>query len=270
MSRGGEPGVVIRGCGLHTGAPCSVRLSRRAGDLTIRHGDLAARIEDLRVVEGALSTTVEAGGLRVRTVEHLFAAIGALRVTRGLEIAIDGREVPLVDGGAAVFFDAIAELGIDPSPPRIVVAKDGEITIGESMYGFVRGDRIELEVEIDFGDPRIAKHASWHGDARDFRERIATARTFGFARDVEALMARGLASHVAPESVIVFRDDDVLFAGRPFERDEPARHKLLDLVGDMVVHGGPPRGRVRATRPGHAATNEAMLAALDAGLLVLG
>jgi UDP-3-O-[3-hydroxymyristoyl] N-acetylglucosamine deacetylase len=120
----------------------------------------------------------------------------------------------------------------------------------------------------DFADPRIAKTARWDGDPRDFRERIAAARTFGFAHEVEALAARGLASHVAPESVVVFAPDAVLFSGRPFTADEPARHKLLDLAGDLFVHGGPPIGRVIAHRPGHAATHAAMRDARSMGIVV--
>ncbi len=260
---------VVEGVGLHGGVAGRVRFTRRDGPLAIRRGERVAELGAMGVVDTSLSTTVASGELRVRTVEHMFAALGALGVRTDLEIEIDGPEVPLADGGAAVFFDAITTLGIAPSPPRIAVARDGRIVVRESVYDFARSDRTELEVIVDYDDARLAKHASWHGDAADFRARIATARTFGFARDVEMLMERGLASHVARESVVVVRDDGILFAGAPFEADEPARHKLLDLVGDMVVHGGPPRGRVKANRPGHAATNEAMLAALDAGLLVL-
>jgi UDP-3-O-[3-hydroxymyristoyl] N-acetylglucosamine deacetylase len=262
--------TTIEGRGLHSGAPARFRLSRRAGPVAIRVGAVAAEIHELTVVAGDRSTTVACGELRVRTVEHLFAALAALRVHRDLEIAIEGSEIPLADGGAAIFFDAIAALDIPASHPRLVIARDGRVQIRDSVYEFVRSERIEIEVQVDFGDPRLATRATWNGDPADFRAHIAIARTFGFAHEVDDLLARGLASHVAPESVVVVCEDRVLSAGRAFEADEPARHKLLDLVGDMYVHGGPPRGRVIATRPGHAATNEAMLAAIDSGLLVLG
>ena len=87
------------------------------------------------------------------------------------------------------------------------------------------------------------------------------------AREVEALAERGLASHVSPESVVMFTPDAVLHSGRPFEDDEPARHKLLDLAGDLFVHGGPPIGRVIAHRPGHAATHAAIAEARSLGMV---
>jgi UDP-3-O-[3-hydroxymyristoyl] N-acetylglucosamine deacetylase len=121
-------------------------------------------------------------------------------------------------------------------------------------------------VELELGDERIAREAAWGGDARDFRERIATARTFCFAHEVEALAKAGLASHVTPEMVVVI-GPEILAAGRPFEADEPARHKLLDLVGDLFLYGGPPRGRVHAYRPGHSSSHVAMRIALERGVV---
>ena len=113
---------------------------------------------------------------------------------------------------------------------------------------------------------RRRRHASWDGAPASFRSSFAPARTFGFFREVASLAERGLASHVAAESVVVI-GDDILSAGRPFSADEPARHKLLDLAGDLYLHGGPPLGRVRAIRPGHAATHEAVRRALETGIL---
>ncbi|HEY8079054.1 MAG TPA: UDP-3-O-acyl-N-acetylglucosamine deacetylase [Labilithrix sp.] len=258
----------IVGRGLHGGAPSSVRFARCDGPAILRSAGCEVAIADLRVLATERSTTLGAGGVRVATVEHLFAALAALGARSGFAIDVDGPEIPLAGGGAAELFDAIASLALPAEPPSIVVARAGEIAVGDARYRFEEGDGVDVEVEVDFDDARLAKHARWRGDAADFRVRIATARTFGFAREVDALLARGLASHVTPESVVVVCEDRVLSAGAPFAADEPARHKLLDLVGDMYAHGGPPRGRVRATRPGHAATNEAMLAALSMGLVV--
>ncbi len=261
----------LEGYGLHTGAPCSMTFSvnRASRDAVLVVGGRAVPIEAWRVAGTDRSTTVEADGLRLATVEHLFAALAASGARRGFAISVAGPELPLADGGAAAFFDAINTFCvIKPESPRLIVTRAGEVAVRDALYVFEEGEGVEVEVEVDFGDPRLARTARWRGDAADFRARIATARTFGFAHEVEDLLARGLASHVTPESVVVVCEDRVLSAGAPFAPDEPARHKLLDLVGDMYAHGGPPRGRVRATRPGHAATNEAMLAALSMGLLV--
>lgn len=258
--------IVVEGQGLHGAAPSSVTFSRIDGPSLLVRGGVDARLDALTARASARSTHVE-GRVSVATVEHLFAAIAALGARRGLRIELDGPEVPLADGGARAFADAILALGIVRGPPRLRVARDADLDVGSSRYAFRCADGVSVEVYVAFDDARIAPHARWDGDPDDFVERIAIARTFGFEREIEELAGRGLASHVSPESVVVFARGAVLAAGRPYAADEPARHKLLDLVGDLGVHGGPPWGAVSATRPGHAATHEAVRRALDAGIL---
>jgi UDP-3-O-[3-hydroxymyristoyl] N-acetylglucosamine deacetylase len=258
---------VIAGQGLHGGAPSRIAFERSPGPITFVQDGHA--ITEPEVVDATRSTTIGRGAVRIGTVEHVLAAFAGLGLHEGVRIVVEGLEMPLGDGCAAGFFDALVALGVEPSPPRLEIVRRAEIAVGESRYVFEPHDGVALEVHVDFDDPRIAKTARWDGDARDFRERIAIARTFGFAHEVEALAAKGLASHVAPESVVVFTPDAVLSAGRPFAADEPARHKLLDLAGDLFVHGGPPRGRVIAFRPGHAATHVAVREARSMGVVSL-
>jgi UDP-3-O-[3-hydroxymyristoyl] N-acetylglucosamine deacetylase len=150
-----------------------------------------------------------------------------------------------------------------------VVTRAATIDVDGSRYAFRPCSGVRVSVAIDFHDPdpRLAPVATWDGEAAEFRSSIAPARTFGFAHEVDALAARGLASHVAPESVVVLAADRILSAGAPFREDEPARHKLLDLIGDLYAHGGPPVGAVEASKPGHAATHEAVRRALADGVL---
>lgn len=265
---------VIAGQGLHTGAPGSVRFARSDGPVLLRANGVDAAIADLRVVDTARSTTVAnaSGSVRIATIEHVFAALGGLGIHAGVAVIVEGREAPLADGGARAYAEALRSLGAGASPSPLRVVRDGVVEAGASRYELRcndagRDDEVELEVAIDFDDARIATSARWCGDAEDFFTRIATARTFGFEHEVPELLARGLASHVSPESVIVVGEERILSSGAPFTADEPARHKLLDLIGDLYVHGGPPRGHVRATRPGHAATHEMMGRALAEGLV---
>ena len=266
--------TLIAGRGLHGGATASVRFVREAGAVRLRSGAVEARIAEL-VLDGAMRSTTATtrdGRLCVRTVEHLFAALGSLSIRDGVVIEIDGPEVPLADGGARAFVDALLGLGLGASPPALRVVRPGVIELGASRYELEPPEHatdVRVEVEVDFDDVRLERHARWGGDPADFRERIAPARTFGFEHELGELLARGLASHVAPESVVVVTRDAILSAGAHFRADEPARHKLLDLVGDLYAHGGPPLGRVRAIRPGHAATHEAMRRALATGLAML-
>lgn len=268
---------VIAGWGLHGGAPSSIRFVAHDGPVVLRAGAIDIPIADLRVVDTTRSTTVAnaSGSVRVSTIEHVCAALGGLGIHEGVAVVIEGREPPLADGGARLYADALRALGgreLRASRPSLRVARDGVVAIGESRYELrcaaSDDDAVELEVLLEYDDERIASEARWSGDPEDFRMRIATARTFGFEHEVSELLARGLASHVTPESVVVIGPDRVLAAGAAFTADEPARHKLLDLVGDLYLYGGPPRGRLRATRPGHAATHEVMRRALAEGVVV--
>jgi UDP-3-O-[3-hydroxymyristoyl] N-acetylglucosamine deacetylase len=258
---------MIEGQGLHTGAPARASFERAPGPIVLVSGDRTWSLAELEVVDATRSTTLGKAGVRIGTVEHVLAALAGLGLHEGVRIVVEGAEMPLADGCSATFCDALSSLDVAPTRPALAVTRAAEIIVGESRYVFEPHDGIALEVHVDFDDPRIAKTARWDGDARDFRERIAIARTFGFAHEVDALAARGLASHVAPESVVVFAPDAVLFSGRPFVEDEPARHKLLDLAGDLFVHGGPPIGRVIAHRPGHAATHAAVAKARSMGVV---
>lgn len=270
---------IIAGRGLHSGAASSVRFVRHEGPVVVRVGEVEVPVSALRVVDSTRSTTVAdaLGRVRIGTIEHLFAALGGLGIHEGVAVVIEGPEAPLCDGGARVYADALravggplsasGAVGSFPSEGRLRVVRDGDVTVGESRYELRCGEGVELEVAVDFGDTRIAGRARWSGDAEDFYTRIASARTFGFEHEIADLLARGLASHVTPESVVVIGRESILAAGAPFLADEPARHKLLDLIGDLYVHGGPPRGSVRAVRPGHAATHEVMRRALADGLV---
>ncbi len=254
---------MIEGRGLHTGAPASVAFVRASGPVCVRSRGITHAIGALEAEAAERSTRVRGGGLVLATVEHLFAALGGLGIREGLVVEVDGPEIPIVDGGARAFAEALS--GFAPTPPVTRVVASGSVSIGGSTYMFTPGP-MRVEVAIDFGDARLAPEASWDGDAADFTDRIAPARTFAFAREIDALAERGLAKHIPPSSVVVL-GDAILTAGAPFTPDEPARHKLLDLIGDSYLHGGPFVGRLRATRPGHSATHTAMRHAWASGWL---
>jgi len=261
----------VEGPGLHTGVRGAVRFERHEGPAIVRACGIDTPITELRVTGTGRSTTVEdpSGVVRVVTVEHVLAALGGMGIHAGVALIVEGTEVPLADGGARRYVDLLRALGVASSPAPLRVVRAGVLEHGASRYELEpAGAGVTLEVSVDFDDARLAKDARWTGDPDDFRDRIAVARTFGFEHEVNDLLERGLASHVTPESVVVIGEGRVLSAGAPFTADEPVRHKLLDLVGDLTLYGGPPRGILRATRPGHAATHAIMARALAAGLVV--
>jgi UDP-3-O-[3-hydroxymyristoyl] N-acetylglucosamine deacetylase len=226
-------------------------------------------VRDLVVASTARATTVEAAGgaLRIGTVEHAFAALAGLGVREGLELRVEGPEMPLLDGGALAWCEAILRLALPAGPPLLRVTRAATYEVGPSRYELAPGDAgIDVSVHVEL-DSRFDRQARWHGDPEDFVVRIAPARTFALAHEVEELARRGLARHVDPASVVVLAPDAVLSTGRPFTPDEPARHKLLDLMGDLYLHGGPPAGSFHAVRPGHASNARAIRRALEDGVL---
>jgi UDP-3-O-[3-hydroxymyristoyl] N-acetylglucosamine deacetylase len=269
-SPGASEGVVVEGFGLHSGAAARVVVRRCEGPVRIGNSELEACIHQFEAVSTERATTIEVkgGALRVATVEHALAALAGMGIYDGAILVVAGPEMPILDGGASAWCDAIARLAIVPTGPRLRVVREAAIAVGKSRYELAPNTgTIDLEVCLELEDPRVDRVARWHGDRDDFRFRIAPARTFATARDVEDLARRGLARYVDPASVVVLAEDAIHFSGRPFSPDEPARHKLLDLIGDFYLRGGPPLGRIRALRPGHAATARALQLAVEQGVL---
>jgi len=260
--------VIVTGTGLHTGVPVRVVLQAREGSVRFSSRGIEVALDELRVASTARATTVEARGLRVGTVEHVLAALGGLGVYDGVSIEIDGPEMPLLDGGAAAWCDAVRDLQVPCGRPRLRVTRHAVIEVGRSRYELSPSPAVEVDVRLEIDDPRISPDARWRGDAEDFHVRIAPARTFAFAHEVDDLLRQGLACHVNPASVVLIAPHAIHHTGRPFSPDEPARHKLLDLVGDIYLRGGPPLGRVSAVRPGHSSNARAFDQACAEGVLV--
>ena len=125
--------VVVTGIGLFTGQPSRVVLSRRPGPLTLGSPGRTVSSDGLRVASTEWATTVDADGCRVRTVEHLLAACGGLGIHVGLGIEVDGVEVPLLDGAALQWCEALDALCVVPSCPSLVVLRD-EVVAVEDLW----------------------------------------------------------------------------------------------------------------------------------------
>jgi len=312
--------VALRGVALHRGGPAEVRLIAAPGPLVLAQRGAEARLDALRPVRTDRGVTVASddGRVRVDLVEHLLAAIGGLGIDGGLRIETDDDELPILDGGARVFAEALRGLfqrerpvpALTRGPPvtgltagvpragdaggagtsgvpgaggpgtagapraelpgagrRLRVMREATLEHARSRYRFTPAATVSVRVEIDFPAPVGVQRAAWEGDADDFMDRIAPARTFGWARELDALRAAGRAAGVSLESVLVFDAHGAVAGCRPSTPEEPARHKLLDLVGDLALHGGPPLGVVDAFAPGHTATHAVVARALALGVL---
>lgn len=258
---------VVEGTGLFTGARTKVTLCAARGPITLAAGGVRAPLHAWRVVDTAQSTTLGCGPARVRMVEHLLAALAGLGIHHGLAVEVEGAELPLLDGASRAWCTYLRTVAPgDLGAPGLTVVRPAQIEHEQSVYTFAPGT-LRVEVEVDFGVSYIDRTASWTGDPEDFVNRIASARTFARARDLETWSAAGVALHANRESAVILGPDRAEVAGAPFQADEPARHKLLDLLGDLFASGGPPMGRVHAKRPGHAATHAVLAEALSRGIL---
>jgi UDP-3-O-[3-hydroxymyristoyl] N-acetylglucosamine deacetylase len=262
-------GTVERsGVGLHSGgsARVSLRPSSSAGYWVGWLDDPALPLQQLQpgqVSETRLCTALQLGERRLATVEHLLAALAGSGVSQA-EIWVEGSEIPLLDGSALPWVEAIAEAGLVEIGPRPAPLLEGEpITLrqGQSFVVAMAADCLQLGAAIEF--PQAAIGRQLHSLALSpeaFVREIAPARTFGFREQVEALLAAGLIRGGALENALVCDGDHWLNPPLRFD-DEPVRHKLLDLIGDLALVGLP-RAQVFAYRGSHG-LHTALAAALQ-------
>jgi UDP-3-O-[3-hydroxymyristoyl] N-acetylglucosamine deacetylase len=274
--------ISLTGTGVHSGAPVSIVLCPADGDTGLRfhisNGD-ADWIEitaDQQWVTGVTLCTVlgDGNGASVATVEHLLAALRGLGVDNAL-IEIDSTEVPIMDGSAAPFVEAIDEVGLTEleAPRRFLkVLKPVCVEDSGALGELTPHNGFRLDVEIDFETALIGtQKIEIDVNPGSFRRELARARTFGFMKDVERLWAAGLALGASLENTVAIGDDRIINREGLRFSDEFVRHKALDAVGDLALAGAPILGAYRSRRGGHrlnALVLKALFADPDAWTLV--
>jgi UDP-3-O-[3-hydroxymyristoyl] N-acetylglucosamine deacetylase len=246
------------GVGLHGGASGRVRLQASGRDgywvgrLDGRSPQPLQRLSPSLVSATQLCTCLALDGGRLATVEHLLAALAGCGVNQA-EILVTGEEIPLLDGSALPWVEAIAEAGLVAMGPRPIGAPLGEpITLwqGSSFVTALPAERLSIGAAIEFPQPAIGRQLFSLQLTPDlFVEQIAPARTFGFREQVEQLLAAGLIQGGALDNALVCDGDHWLNPPLRFS-DEPVRHKLLDLLGDLAL-AGLPQAQVFAYRGSH-------------------
>ena len=200
------------------------------------------------------------GDYRVSTVEHLLSALLGSGVTNA-HIAVDGSEIPASDGSALEFITAIDAAGLADQgvpQPRTIVTEPHVFRSGDKLLAIVPAPAFRVRMTIDFPAPVGAQYVDYDSATSGYREAVAPNRTFGFRHEVEALLARGLAMGGTLENAVVFDVDGPMAPLRSF--DEPARHKVLDLIGDFALLGAYPQCEIIAIKSGHALHFEAVRA----------
>jgi len=267
--------ATVTGVGVHSGLPVNLTIgpaSVDAGYIFVRTGLDDTDREVAAIAESVIATdfaTVlgDREGPLVSTAEHVLAALRGMGVDNAT-IEVDGPEVPIMDGSAAAFVAAIDQAGIvTQSATRrfIQVLKPVQVAIGDS-FGELRpyANGFRAEVEIDFANPVIGRqNYSLDLSPESFRREISRARTFGCMNDTAKLWSAGFALGASFENTVVFDETRLLNTEGLRYSDECARHKVLDVVGDLALAGLPLLGAYRSVRGGHK-LNHAVLTALMA------
>lgn len=245
--------VEFEGVGLHTGAACRVWIHPQVAGSGLRFclGGATFPAHGEHVVETRLATVIGDGTRSVSTVEHLLSAVFALGLDNA-RIDVEGPEIPVLDGSAAPFAEAIARVGLaDQHVPRATIAPAVPMAFhdGDAVVIVLPADAFRIRFTVDFPAPVGAQFFDVTVDADSFRREIAPARTFGYLRDVEAMRRAGLARGGSLDNALVFDDDGPMTPLR--WPNEVVRHKVLDLIGDFALLGAWPQCEVIALKSGH-------------------
>lgn len=210
------------------------------------------------VVKRARRTALRVGDAGVDVCEHVLSAVAAARVDN-LVIELDGPEVPAMDGSAEPFLDALEAAGIEPTNhprERLVVREPVFVRQGDAMLAALPCDEPEMQVvyELDYSAtaPVIGRQIrTFDFTNGDYKHEIAPSRTFSLQAEAEAAQKAGMFAHLTPDEALVIGPDGPLGSNKLRYPDEPVRHKVLDLIGDLYLLGAPIQGRIIAHKSGH-------------------
>jgi UDP-3-O-[3-hydroxymyristoyl] N-acetylglucosamine deacetylase/3-hydroxyacyl-[acyl-carrier-protein] dehydratase len=282
--------VTISGVGLHTGAtanltlcPAQENFGYKFQRIDIEEQPIIEADCDL-VVDTARGTTLGKNNVKVYTIEHVLAALVGMQVDNCL-IKIDAQEVPILDGSSKPYIDAIISVGFEEQKAErdyFVLTENltFEDPIKKAEMLAVPSEDYRITVMVDYNSPLLGtQHASMY-HIGEFKEDISSCRTFCFVHELEFLVKNNLIKGGDLSNAIVICDRDIsqekldelaLMLNKPAVKivgkgylnnvqlqyqNEPARHKLLDIVGDLALAGKPIKGHILAARPGHSSNVE--------------
>jgi len=241
--------IKLTGVGLHSGAKVNLILDHAPEDNGIKF--IRTDHKNNNVIEAIwsnvsatnLSTTISnKNNLSVSTIEHLMSALSGLHIDNA-NILLDGPEVPIMDGSSKPFVELIEENGIEIQNKKrriLNVKKEIFVSNEQGSIKLIPNKEFSIDFEIDFPSPVISKQSCQlqliNGN---YKTDIASARTFGFEKDVKQLRSNGLALGGSLENAVVVGDDKILNKEGLRFKDEFVRHKILDSIGDLYLAGAP-------------------------------
>ena len=282
--------VSISGTGLHTGikVDMTLRPANPGFGFQFQRIDIAGmpiiKADCDLVTDTSRGTTLESGGAKVSTVEHILAALVGMGVDNCL-IEINGPEIPIMDGSSQPFVEIIEEAGVvEQDAAKIWYVIDNNISYYDEKKGvditILPSTEYKITTLIDFNSPVLGTQHAGLKSLRDFKSEIAPCRTFCFLHELEMLLDNNLIKGGDINNAIVVVDKPVTKAemdrlAKAFGKEkikvesegylnnlklrypnEPARHKLLDVIGDMALTGYPVKGHIISNRPGHSGNVE--------------
>ena len=280
----------LSGKGLHTGMEITATFLP-APDNTgykFRRVDLEGQPEIDALAENVVDTTrgtvLGKNDVRVSTVEHAMAALYAAGVDNCI-IEVNGPELPILDGSAILYVENIERVGLEEQKEDkdfFIIKEKMRYTDEEtgSQITIYPDDHFSVEVMVEYNSVVLPNQFAVLDDVAEFKQEVASARTFVFVREIEALLQYGLIKGGDLDNAIVIYDEKIpqeridhicelvgvekmnlnelgYINPKPLKWDnEPARHKLMDVIGDLALIGRPIKGRVVAIRPGHTVNNK--------------
>ncbi len=240
--------IAIEGTGIHSGKVCRLTISPAeagCGIVFIKEGKKVPALAE-NVVDTRRGTSLPG----VATIEHLLSAVCGAGLDN-LEIAVEGDELPALDGSALPFLEALERAGrieLETERKTLTVDKLLKFTDGEASLEAFPFDGLRVDFMVNFagiGEQKL----SFNFDPGAYKQQIAPARTFGYLDEVEALHKKGLALGASDKNALILGKEG--FVNAPRFPDEPVRHKVLDLLGDLVLAGAPVSAGILARKSGH-------------------
>lgn len=264
--------VTVEGLGLHTGEAASITFRPAPANTGIHvvRNDLpeapSIPVQARHVRATQMATTLGSTAFSVSTVEHCLSSLAAFRIDN-LFIELSGPEIPIGDGSAYIFMEALLAAGlVEQDEPRKYAYVTEPIFVGdnEKHAYVVPYNGLRVTCTIDFPHAKIGRQRlDLDINETSFARELSAARTFGFLKDVEALRAKGLARGGSLENAVVLDDENILNPEGLRFPDEFVRHKMLDALGDLVTLGMPLMGHLVLYKAGHDLMNRLVRKVLE-------
>ncbi|MFN3265866.1 MAG: UDP-3-O-acyl-N-acetylglucosamine deacetylase [Deinococcales bacterium] len=245
----------ITGPGIHTGEVSRVRFHRALCEpVRLRVGNTEIPLVTDHVLDTYLATRIGLTGKTVSTIEHLLAALYVLNHWTGFVIEVEGPEIPILDGSALGWYFALRDVPPEPMPAPITPSQETAAEVREGYVGLEPAkpdEPLRITVKVGFPHPKIGRQ-TWTGIRSDW-VKLLEARTFGFSYMLDRLLSSGRGVGFDGYNAVVF-DDETDDTNVPLRgKDEPVRHKALDLLGDLYLIGKPLHAHVVADGASHEA-----------------